>query len=220
MTEQITTQVLIKMGDETVSFDYPKLYTLPEFLDKYGEDNLTIMLQDREKAMYQGKAIEYLNAMKAEADRVANTQIALNDWKPCDDRPPTELEVLAQSILNMPLRAQKAIDRHIRNGIMAAQAEKAKEDAETAAQAVEDISKKYASDEPVGEPVTTLQTEPDLETFEDQGKANDAAVQAAQEGQEAALAENAEDYKADAAFPQHEDAAAGQVEVGMPPQSG
>ncbi|KKN00438.1 hypothetical protein LCGC14_1137720 [marine sediment metagenome] len=184
----------IRVGEETPKFNYPKFYTMSEFLERYGEDNCTIMLQDRERVLFQTKAVELLNAITG-PDRYQNVQVALDAWKPCDDRPPTQLEQLALKMLNLPTQAQAVVRMHLNKGIEAQAAEKAAKQAEVAAQSLEKMTDKYTTED-VGEPVTTFQQEPDLQSFEDIGKENDEAVKAAQKGQEPALTENAEDYQA------------------------
>lgn len=205
----------IKVGEDTPNFNYPRLYTLAEFLEKYGEDSCAIMLQDRERLLFQNKAVELLNAITSGPDRFQNVQVGLDAWKPCDDRPPTRLEELAQEMLNLPPQAQAVVRMHVNKGIEAQKKEDAAKQAEVAAQTVEEIADKYTTED-VGAPVTTFQTYPEqLQSFEEIGQTNDDAVKAAQAGQEAALQENAEDYAAPTEFA--EGGTEGVVIEGSPP---
>ena len=208
------TEISIKVGDSTVKFEHPKLYTLSDFLANYGEDNCTIMLQDREQFLYSTRAVELLNDITG-PDRMENVQIALNAWKPCDDRPPTEAERLASAMLALPPQEQAVVRRHIDAGIEARNKEAAEKQAEVAAKSIEKLNEKYTPKEPVGPPVTQFQKEPQLESFEDQGRISDEAVKAAQTSQEPAIAENLQDYAAPTEF---EDGSAGGVVIEQPPQ--
>lgn len=215
-------------GDEL--YEYPKLFTLSEFTERYGEDNCTIMLQNQELGLYRGKQVELSRQDFAkDEDAHQNMQAALDAWKPCDDRPPTEIEAMVQRLLSMPHQAQAQLYRLIGDGVEKQEAEQAQVDAVRATEQSQAIDEEFRPPENVGPPVTKPQQEPaapasfeELGAQADQATGNAKAVAAAQEGHEADVAANSEDYSAPTAFEQGGDEEAteegpAQTEVGMPP---
>lgn len=231
MDSQERVSFAISQNKDAPIFTFPKLYGLGDFEVKYGEDNCTIMLQDREKQLYIQKAAKLSTEIPAnEVDWERNIQTALDAWKPCDDRPPTEMEAKALEVLSMSPQAQRDFIRHITAGIAEQAQEQARVDAEKASEQAQTLDEKFQPPADVGPPVTQPQQEPPIPaSFEqlgaeaDQAAENSKAVQAALAGQDADIQANAEDFKATPAFEEGggEDVieeAPGQKEVGMPPQ--
>lgn len=229
MDSQETVSIPIRTPDQDFSVHYPKLFTLQDFEAKYGPDNCTIMLQEQERTLYGGKVSELCAAMRSDPDTEVNVQTALDAWKPCDDRPPTEIEAMVQRLLGMPDQVQAQLYRLIEAELSKKAAEQAQVDAEKAAEQIQAAEKKFQPPADVGPPVTRPQQEPEPPaSFEsigqdkDQGVANADAVEAAEAVQEADIEASGEDLKAAPAF--EEGGSEGviveepaQTEVGMPP---
>lgn len=211
-------------------FEYDKLFTLSEFVERYGQDNCTIMLKDQERVLYGQKVCALDNVMKGDPDRDRNIQVALDAWKPCDDRPPTEIEAMVQKLLGMPDQAQAQLYRLVGEAVKRQDQEQARIDAEKANEKAQAIQDKFNPPADVGPPVTTPQQEPaEVASFEqigadaDQAAQDAAAVESAQAAHAADIEANAADYTAPSAFEEggNEGAIAeepAQTEVGMPPR--
>ena len=163
---------------------YPRLYTLPEFLAKYGEDSVTIMLQDRESHLYHLKADELLKELGSDPDAEKNVQTAIDAWKPNDDRPPTDLETMANEFLDLSPQAQARLRKHIEDGINAKTLVDAKSQGDVATAKLKEMNEKFAPPDDVGPPMIEGQKEPTLDSFEDTGRESDEAIQEAQETRE------------------------------------
>lgn len=218
------------VGTSGAGYEYPKLFTIEQFAERYGPDNCTIMLQDRERQLYCAKQAELSKqAFAQDEDAHQNMQTALDAWKPCDDRPPTEMEAKAQEVLSMSPQAQAVFIRHITAGIAQQAEEKANVDAEKAAQQSQTIDDKFEPPADIGPPVTQPQQEPPIPTsFEqlgadaDQAAGNAKAVEAAEAVHAADIEASGDDLRAPTAFDEgglegatEEEPA--QTEVGMPP---
>lgn len=211
-------------------FEYDKLFTLDQFEEKYGEDNCIIMLQDQERTLYYQKVHALDRVIKGDPDRDRNIQVALDAWKPCDDRPPTAMEAKAQEVLSMSPQAQAVFIRHITAGIAQQAEEKARVDAEKATEQSQTIDNKFQPPADIGPPVTQPQQEPPAPaSFEqlgadaDQAAGNAKAVEAAEAVHAADIEASGDDLRAPTAFDEgglegatEEEPA--QTEVGMPPQ--
>ncbi len=170
-------KLVIDGGDKSCEFTFERLYTLSEFMSKYGEDNVTLMLQDREAWLYHAKAAELLDQLSADPDAQVNAQAALDAWKPHDDRPPTELEKMADQFLNLPPSAQTILRKHINAGVAAQNLVAAEAQAEVASGQVKEMESKYAPPDNVGPPIVEGAQEPALTSFEDAGREADQAAQ-------------------------------------------
>lgn len=229
-----TTSFDLVTGDSQEYLHYPKLFTLNQFKERYGEDNCTIMLQDRELELYIDKARTLACEVTGDPDWGENVQAALDAWKPCDDRPPTEIEAMIQRLLGMPEQAQVQFYRLIKAELSKKAAEQARVDADKAAEQDQAIKKKlFQPPADVGPPVTRPQQEPEPPaSFEsigrerdqerDQAAENARAVEAVKAAHAADIEANAEDFAAPTAFEQGGDEdiiveEPAQTEVGMPP---
>ena len=229
MDSQETVGIAVRLGEDTPILTYPKLFTLDQFKERYGEDNCTIMLQDRENELYKARLAQYAQDFNGEADFTTNLQVALDAWKPCDDRPPTAMEARAQEILNLSPQAQAVFIRHITAGIAKQKQEQAAIDAGKADEQVQAIQDRFQPPADVGPPVTEPQQAPPIPTsFEqigadaDRAAENAKAIQATLAGHAEDIEAGGEDFQAPTAFEEggNEDAIVeepGQTEVGMPP---
>lgn len=215
-------------GADHEIYEYPKLFTLDQFEAKYGEDNCTIMLQDRERQLYMAKQSDLsMQTFAQDEDAHQNMQVALDAWKPCDDRPPTEMEARAQEVLSMSPQAQAVFIRHINAGIAEQAAEKARVDAAFAAGLSQVIEDKFRPPADVGPPVTRPQQETPIPTsFEQLGaeadRANAEVVDAARQVSAAEIQAATEHFAAPTAFEEGglegaTEEGPAQTEVGMPP---
>lgn len=202
-------------GTGGAGYEYPKLFTIEQFEERYGPDNCTIMLQDRERELYRAKQAELSKQTFArDEDAHQNMQTALDDWKPCDDRPPTEMEAKAQEVLSMSPQAQAVFIRHITAGIAQQADEQANVDAQRAAEQMLKLDGKFSPPADIGPPVTKPQQEPPAPaSFEQLGADADHAADIKASG---------EDLRAPTAFDEGglegaTEEAPEQTEVGMPP---
>ena len=207
MDNQETVAFRISDDADAGTLRYPKLFTLDEFKVKYGEDNCTVMLQDRERQLYGQKARTLATELASDGDWMQNVQIALDAWKPCDDRPPTEIEEIAQRLLAMPPQAQGQLYRILERAAAKDKEEKARQEGEDAAQQSQALEDKFQAPADVGEPLTAPQQEPAVTSFEvsgaeqdQQAASNAKAVEVAGEGHASDIEANAEDYAAPTAF--------------------